>query len=371
VTHEVAVTRELVLNGTRIDDDSPCYVIAEIGHNHQGDVEKAKELFRRARECGASAVKLQKRDNETLFTRAAFNRPYENENSFGPTYGLHRQALELGGAEFRELKAFAEELGIDFFATPFDAPSADFLEDLGVPFYKVASADLTNIPLLRHIARFGKPMLISTGGATLDDVDRAVETVMPINSQICLLQCTAAYPAEYAELDLRVIETYRERYPECVVGYSGHDNGIAMALVAYMLGARVVEKHFTLNRVMKGTDHVFSLEPHGLRNLVRDLTRAQLALGDGRKKKRPSEFEPMVKMAKSLYASRNLPAGHVLTEADVAIRCPGGGMPPHEFDNVLGRPLLTALSEDDALAHDNLGPAVAAAGVGDRANGGR
>ena len=350
------MARELVINGTRIDDDSPAYVIAEIGHNHQGDVGKAKELFDRAKECGASAVKLQKRDNETLFTREAFNRPYDNENSFGQTYGLHRLALELGKDELRELKAYADGLKIDYFATPFDIPSADLLESIGATFYKVASADLTNTPLLKHIARFGKPMLISTGGATLEDVDRAVETVLPINTQLCVMQCTAAYPADYAELDLGVIQTFRERYPECVIGYSGHDNSISMPVVAYMLGARVIEKHFTLNRVMKGTDHIFSLEPPGLRRVVRDLARARVAIGDGIKKKRPSEFAPMVKMAKSLYTARSLPAGHVLSEADLSIKCPGGGMPPYELENAIGRTLLVALDEEAPLQHEHLGP---------------
>lgn len=350
------MARELVINGTRIDDDSPAYVIAEIGANHQGDVAKAKELFDRARECGASAVKLQKRDNETLFTREAYNRPYDNENSFGPTYGLHRQALELSKEDLQELKAYAGGLNIDYFATPFDIPSADLLEELGMTFYKVASADLTNTPLLKHIARFGKPMLISTGGANVEDVDRAVETVLPINSQICIMQCTSAYPADYAELDLGVIQTFRERYPEVVIGYSGHDNSISMPVVAYMLGARVIEKHFTLNRVMKGTDHIFSLEPPGLRRVVRDLQRARVAIGDGVKKRRPTEFAPMIKMAKSLYVARPLRAGHVLTEADLSIKCPGGGMPPYELENVIGRTLLVDLAEEDALAFDNLAP---------------
>ncbi len=353
------MARELVINGTRIADDSPAYVIAEIGHNHQGDVAKARELFDRAKECGASAVKLQKRDNETLFTRAAYNRPYENENSFGPTYGLHRQTLELGKEELTELREYAAKLRIDYFATPFDIPSADLLEELGMRFYKIASADLTNTPLLKHVARFGKPMIVSTGGATLEDVDRAVETVLPINRQLCVMQCTAAYPADYDELDLGVIQTFRERYPEVTIGYSGHDNSISMPVVAYMLGARVIEKHFTLNRVMKGTDHIFSLEPPGLRRVVRDLERARVAIGDGVKKRRPSEFAPMVKMAKSLYAARPLSAGQILTEADLAIKCPGGGMPPYELDHVIGRPLLVDLGEEDALAFEHLGPATA------------
>ena len=301
------MARELVINGTRIDDDSPAYVIAEIGHNHQGDVAKAKELFDRAKECGASAVKLQKRDNETLFTREAFNRPYENENSFGPTYGLHRQTLELGKDELRELKEYAAEAEDRLSSPPRSTSRAPICsKSSACRFYKIASADLTNTPLLKHVARFGKPMIISTGGATLEDVDRAVETVLPINRQLCVMQCTAAYPADYAELDLGVIQTFRERYPEVTIGYSGHDNSISMPVVAYMLGARVIEKHFTLNRVMKGTDHIFSLEPPGLRRVVRDLERARVAIGDGVKKRRPSEFAPMVKMAKSLYAARPL-----------------------------------------------------------------
>ena len=345
--------RELVINGTRIDDDGPCYVIAEIGHNHQGDVEKAKELFRRAKECGASAVKLQKRDNRTLFTKAAFDRPYDNENSFGPTYGLHREALELNRDEFRELKRYAEEVvGIDFFSTAFDVPSADVLADLDVPVFKIASADLTNIPLLKHVARFGKPMLVSTGGGTMADVERAYDAIVGINSQICLLQCTSSYPAEPEDLDLGVIATFRAQFPETVIGFSGHDNGIAMPLVAYMLGARVVEKHFTLNRAMKGTDHIFSLEPVGMRKMVRDLTRARAAVGDGVKKRHGGEVASMLKMAKSLYAVRDLPAGHILSEQDVAIKCPGGGLAPYELERIVGLPLARPLAADDQLTFD-------------------
>ena len=356
--------RELVINGTRIDDESPCYVIAEIGHNHQGDVEKAKELFRRAKECGASAVKLQKRDNRGLFTRAAFDRPYDNENSFGPTYGLHREALELNRDEFRELKRYAEEeVGIDFFSTAFDVPSADVLAELDVPVFKMASSDLTNIPLLKHVARIGKPMIVSTGGGTMEDVERAYDAIVGINSQVSLLQCTSSYPAEPDDLDLRVIETFRERFPETVIGFSGHDNGIAMPLVAYILGARVIEKHFTLNRAMKGTDHIFSLEPVGLRKMVRDLTRARAALGDGVKKRHTGEVASMLKMGKSLYAARDLPAGHILSEQDVAIKCPGGGLAPYDLERIVGLPLAQTLAEDDPIALESLAGELRPAGA--------
>jgi sialic acid synthase len=337
-----------------IGDDSHCYVIAEIGHNHQGSLQKARELFKEAKAAGAHAVKLQKRHNRGLYTKAAYDKPYDNENSFGATYGEHREFLEFGPKEYRELQAYAKELDIDFFATAFDLESADFLEALDVPAYKLASGDLKSEPLLKHVARFGKPMIISTGGALLDDVKRAYDTIMPLNPQLCILQCTAGYPASFEELDLRVIAQFRELFPQAVIGFSGHDNGIAMAVAAYVLGARVVEKHFTLNRAMKGTDHAFSLEPVGLRKMVRDLERTALALGDGVKKIYDSEKAPILKMGKSLVVARDLQAGHVLGPQDVVMKSPAGGIPPYELPNVLGRVTLRPLFEDDFLSFDVL-----------------
>jgi N-acetylneuraminate synthase/sialic acid synthase len=329
-------------------------VIAEIGHNHQGKLDKARELFREAKLAGAHAVKLQKRDNRGLYTRAAYNKPYDNENSFGATYGEHREFLEFGMMEYRELQRYAAELGVDFFATAFDMASADFLGELDMPAFKIASGDVKSIPLLKHVASFGKPIVISTGGALFDDVQRAYDTIMAINPQLGILQCTAGYPAAFEELDLRVVSQYRERFPGAVVGYSGHDNGIAMPVAAYVLGARIVEKHFTLNRAMKGTDHAFSLEPVGLRKMVRDLERTHKALGDGQKKIYESEKAPIIKMGKSLVVARDLPAGHVLTKDDIVMKSPGGGIPPYELDSVLGRITLKALYEDDFLSFEML-----------------
>jgi sialic acid synthase len=344
----------LAIDGTLIGESADCYVIAEIGHNHQGSVEQAKELFQKAHECGANAVKLQKRHNSTLYTTDYFHRPYEHENSFGPTYGTHREALEFERDEYRELKSYAKELGITFFATAFDFRSADFLADLDMPAYKIASGDLTNTPLLRYVAEIGRPVVFSTGAGTLDDVRRAYETVAGVNDQIAILQCTAGYPAVFEELDLRVIETYRQLFPDVVIGFSGHDSGIAMAVAAYVLGARIVEKHFTLNRAMKGTDHAFSLEVPGLSRLVRDLRRTRVALGDGTKKMYPSESDPALKMGKKLVAARDLPAGHSLTVSDIALKSPGDGLPPYELDRFLGRTLRHPVGADTALTFELL-----------------
>jgi N-acetylneuraminate synthase/sialic acid synthase len=346
--------RKLTIDGFTITDDSDCFVIAEIGNNHQGDLQKAKDLFKAAKECGVDAVKLQKRDNKSLFTRAAYDKPYDNENSFGATYGEHREALEFGWDEYVELKKYAQELGLIMFATAFDFNSADFLAELDMPAFKVASGDLKNTPLLKHIAKFGKPMIISTGGGAMEDVQRAHDAIMPINPQLAILQCTASYPAEPQDLNLRVISTYRERFPELVIGLSDHENGIAMAVAAYVLGSRVVEQHFTLNHTWKGTDHAFSLEPIGMRKLVRDLRRVKVALGDGEKKIYPSELNPISKMGKKLVASRDLKTGHRLTESDIALKSPGDGLPPYELENVIGKALTKNLLEDENLSFEVL-----------------
>jgi N-acetylneuraminate synthase/sialic acid synthase len=188
----------------------------------------------------------------------------------------------------------------------------------------------------------------------MEDVHRAYDAIMPINQQLCLLQCTAGYPAEFEELNLRVITSFRERFPDTVVGLSSHDNGIAMAVAAFMLGARIVEKHFTLNHTWKGTDHAFSLEPIGFKKLVRDLERVKVAVGDGVKRTYESEVNPIIKMGKKIVAARDLPAGYTIRREDIALKSPGDGLPPYEIEKVVGRVTLQPLSEDDDITFDVL-----------------
>jgi len=358
------VRGELTIDGVRIDDASDAWVIAEIGNNHQGSVEKCKEMFRAAKEAGASAVKLQKRDNRSLYTREMFDKPYEHENSFGRTYGEHREALVLGADDYRELLSHARERELTLFATAFDFESADLLAELDVPAFKFASGDLLNTPLQRHVAGFGKPMFLSTGGGSLADVERAVETILPLNDQLCVLQCTAAYPADVDDLNLTVITTLRERFPDLVIGLSDHQNGIAMAVVAYMLGARVIEKHFTLDHALKGRDHAFSLMPEGMRRLVRDLHRIPAALGEPTKRPLPVEADPLEKMGKKLVAARELELGHVLTADDLAIKSPAdGGLPPYELDRLVGRRLRRPIGFEDFVTFDDVEPVTEHAGA--------
>lgn len=296
--------REIVINGHRIADDTDAYVIAELGHNHGGKYATARTMILEAAKAGAHACKLQKRDNDRLYTRELLNAPYENENSFGKTYGDHRRALEFGAKEYLACRTVAQAAKIDFFATAFDEASADFLMMVDVPAIKIASSGMTDHALLRYVASLGKPMIVSTGGGTWDDVDICANLLANTRTPFALLHCTAAYPVQnVTEHNLLVIEEMRDRYPDIVIGWSSHDPGVSLSLLAYAYGARIIEKHFTLNRASKGTDHSFSLEPHGLQVLCEDLKKARLASGDGIKRVYDSERKPLAKMRRTLTAA--------------------------------------------------------------------
>ncbi|MFI5494177.1 N-acetylneuraminate synthase family protein [Actinoplanes sp. NPDC051859] len=338
--------RELRIADYRIADDTDAYVIAEIGHNHEGSLDKAEELFRQAAAAGAHAAKLQKRDNRSLFTKAMYNEPYTGRNSYGPTYGAHREALEFGRTEYAHLVALAADLGIHFLSTAFDQRSVDFLVDLDLPAIKIASADVTNTPLLAYAAKSGKPLILSTGGATMEEVRRACDTILPIQPDLALLQCTAVYPASPSDLHLKVIGTYREEYPDTVIGFSGHDLGPELSWIAYAQGARVIEKHFTLDHSRPGSDHHFSLDGPQLAELTEGLRRTREALGEPAKQRSETEAKAVRKMGKKLVAARDLPAGHVLTEQDVLCKSPGDGMKPYQLDEVIGRALRIGIGED-------------------------
>jgi sialic acid synthase len=321
------------------------YIVAEIGSNHGGSVERCKELFKSAKECGVQAVKLQKRDNKTLFEKKLYESPYINENSYGDTYGSHREALEFDFEQYKELQAYAHELNLTFFATAFDFSSVDFLEKLNVPAYKIASGDLLNIPLQRYIAQTGKPIFLSTGGGTLEDVDRAYNEIMKINEQLVIFQCTASYPTESKDMCLGVIPEFIKRYPKAIIGLSDHYPGKLMSPIAYILGARVFEKHFTLRHTDKGTDHAFSLEPEALEKLVKDLSKVQVCMDD-RKRLLDCEIKPLYKMGKKLTFSRDMTVGEILTASDVKIVSPNDGLAPYEFDNILGKMVNCNIGQD-------------------------
>jgi len=339
---------ELKIGNKTISKDN-FFSIAEIGHNHQGELEKAFQLISEAARCGVDAVKFQKRDNKSLFTKDFYDSPYDNPNSYGATYGKHREYLEFGMSEYKELIDYSNKLNVILFATPFDLKSVEFLEKLNMPLYKMASADLRNLPLQREIAKTKKPILLSTGGGTLEDVKRAKNNICEINEKLAILQCTSSYPAETDSLNLQVIKTYMKEFKNHIIGFSDHENGIDAAIVAYILGARIFEKHFTLSRALKGTDHSFSLEPRGLERFIRNLKRIPKMMGSGVKEVLSCEENPIKKMSKSIVAKIPIKKGDLLSEENLTVKSPGTGMSPAMFYKILGKKINRSLIQDEEL----------------------
>ncbi len=274
-----------------IGSGNPCYVVAEIGINHNGDLELVKQLVDVAVNAGCDAVKFQKRTIEVVYSPEELARP--RENPFGDTNGDLKRGLEFSKDQYGEIDAHCQQRKITWFASPWDEASVDFLESFAVPCHKVASASLTDDNLLRHMRATGKPIILSTGMSTMEQVDHAVEVLGC--DQLVVLHATSTYPAQYEELNLRVIPVLAERFG-VPVGYSGHETGIASSVAAVAMGACMVERHLTLDRAMWGSDQAASLEPNGMTRLVRDIRLVETAFGDGQKRLLDAEVPIMNKL---------------------------------------------------------------------------
>ena len=286
--HLEAPIQPVAIGGRLVGPGQPVYVIGEIGINHNGDVDVARRLIEVAAEAGCQAVKFQKRTPEICVP--ADQRAKLRQTPWGEmTYLDYKQRMEFGLREYRAVAKYCAERGLDWFASPWDVPSVEFLEELEVPAHKVASASVTDLELLRALADTGRPVLLSTGMSTLEEIDAAVAVLG--TRELVIMHATSTYPMPAEEANLRTIGTLRDRY-RVPVGYSGHERGIQISVAATALGAVAVERHITLDRTMWGSDHAASLEPSGLRNLVRDIRLAQEALGDGVKRVFPGEEEP-------------------------------------------------------------------------------
>lgn len=327
--------KTLKIGDRLVGEGQPCYITAEAGVNHNGRLDLAKRLVDIAAEAGADAVKFQKRSIKDILIAEALERPYTGLNSLGATYGEHRQRLELSEEAYWELKAHCEHKGITFLASAWDKQSADFLEELGVPAYKIASADLTNLSLIEHIARKGKPMIISTGMSELEEIADAVATARKYHNQLILLQCTSTYPCDNAQIHLRVMETLRREF-DVLVGYSGHERGLAPSEAAAALGAVVIERHFTMDRTMPGPDHAASLEQRGLHLLVRNVRNIEAALGSPEKRILDSEVPIRERLAKSIVAACDIQAGTEITPEMLTVKGPGSGISPRHLSLLVG-----------------------------------
>ena len=341
--------------GRSIGTGARCYVIAEAGVNHDGSLEQALRLVDVAADAGADAVKFQTFDADRLATREAPKARYQVETT-GAAESQHAmlRRLQLDADQHRALMRRCEERGITFLSTPFDETSADLLESLGVAAFKTPSGELTNTPYLAHVARFGKPMIVSTGMATIGETESAVTAVAEGGCEsLALLHCVSNYPAAAGDVNLRAMGTLARAFG-VPAGYSDHTEGSAITLAAVALGASVIEKHFTLDRTLAGPDHRASIEPHELTALVRAIREVEASLGDGRKVPAASERDTASVARKSIVAARDLAPGDTLTRESLTALRPGTGMSPALFPAVVGRRARVAIPAGTMVAIEML-----------------
>jgi len=282
---------EVQIGRTTVGDSRPCFIVAEIGINHNGDVEIAKQLISLAVGSGCNAVKFQKRTIDVVYSPEELARP--RESPFGSTNGDLKRALEFGEQQYQQIAEYCRAVGISWFASCWDETSVDFVDRFNVPCYKIASASLTDDALLKYTRAKGKPVILSTGMSTLEQIDHAVRVLG--TKDLVLLHACSAYPAPYGELNLRLIPELRSRYG-VPVGYSGHETGLASSIAAVAMGASMIERHITLDRAMWGSDQAASLGPSGVTRLVRDIRMVEESFGDGSKRITPGEVPVMAKL---------------------------------------------------------------------------
>lgn len=324
-------------------------IIAEAGVNHNGSYELAKKLVDVAKESGADVVKFQTAKLDSLVSKFAEMAEYQKENT-GKTESqkVMLERLLLKFDDFLNLAAYSRKVGIQFLSTPFDVESIEFLDGL-VPFWKIPSGEITNYPYLVKIARTHKPIVMSTGMCELTEIDNTMNLLQQNGAgQITLLHCNTQYPTPYSDVNLRAMSTLHDRYG-VKVGYSDHTRGIEVPIAAVAMGARVIEKHFTLDRNMEGPDHKASLEPADLRAMVQSIRHIEEAIGDGRKEPTESEKPNIAIARKSIVAKRNIKKGEVLSEENLTTKRPGSGISPMRWNEVLGTTAVRDFGEDELI----------------------
>jgi N,N'-diacetyllegionaminate synthase len=349
--------KSVQFGGVPVGPENPPYIIAEIGSNHNGDMDLCRQLIDAAADAGAHAVKFQSWTENSLIAKEEYDRnsEYSDKKRHFGTLKEMVKAYQFTTEQHMEAHSYCGERGIAFCSTPFSPDEADLLEKLDVPFYKIASMDIVHLPLLRHVARKQRPMLISTGMATLAEIEKAVETVRGEgNDQIVLLHCISIYPPDYDMIQLRNMATLQQAF-DVPVGFSDHTMGTAIPLAAIALGACVIEKHFTLDQDMPGWDHAISATPAELRTIVAEGRNIQTSLGGSSRIVTEAEIEKRKKFRRSLVTRRPLSRGHVLTEADLDAKRPGTGISPAEISYALGRTLARDLQEDQVIRWEDLG----------------
>jgi len=341
-------------NGRIIGDGHPAYIMAEIGINHNGSIKIAKELIDKASIIGIDAVKFQKRTIKEMYREDFLRMPYVKDNSFGKTYGEHKHFLEFSDEEWFELQEYTKSRNLDFIISGFDFSGFDFINyELDVPFHKLASPLVTHIPLLVHVAKYGKPMILSTGMHDFEEVGVAVNEIRKYNKDLIVLQCTTSYPTNDEDVNLSVIKRFRNEF-NVLVGYSSHDRGVVIPAASVAFGSCFIEKHFTLDRTMKGPDHVASVEPRGL-ELILGYTRSiEAAIGTDKKDLNKIEYAAKEKYGYSCVAKTQILKGEVITIDKIAFKQPGTGLKPSEISLFLNKVSKNTINFDQEITKNDI-----------------
>lgn len=328
-------------------------VIAEAGVNHNGDISMAKKLIDAACEAEVDFVKFQTFNSKKLVSRSAKKAKYQQENTKDTSESQLKmlQKLELSREDHFELIAYCETKGINFLSTGFDLESLEFLNELGIPLFKIPSGEITNLPYLRKIASFGKPTVLSTGMANMAEINEAIAELLSEGltlKDLTILHCNTEYPTPMEDVNLRAMQTIGDAF-EVAIGYSDHTLGIEVPVAAVALGARVIEKHFTLDRGLKGPDHLASLEPGELKEMVRSIRNIEMAMGNGIKEPSKSEVKNKEIARKSIVASQSINKGEYFSERNLTVKRPGTGISPMKWDSIIGTKATKDYREDDII----------------------
>jgi len=343
---------EILVKNTEIGKGKPCYVIAEIGINHNGKVELAKKLIDAASKSGANAVKFQKRDLNTIYKKDILENP--NLDSQGTEILIDvLKEVEFGEKEYEEIIEYCKKKNITFLCTAWDNVSVDFLEKFNVPAYKIASADMTNFPLIKYISKTKKPMIISTGMSSLDEIEKTVNFVRELDVQFVLLHCNSTYPSPVDLLNIKMIPFLKEKF-FVSIGYSGHEASIYPSIAAANFGAVIVERHITLDKKMEGLDHASSLEPNEFELLVKGIRESELAYGEPKKKMTRGEILQREVLGKSLVCNNTIEIGDEFSEQNIQVKSPARGLSPQYYYEILDKKSKRKIEKGDYILDSDL-----------------
>jgi len=335
-----------------IGENHPCYIIAEIGVNHNGKLSLAKKLIDAAVDAGADAVKFQKRSLESLYRKDALENPNLESQGFEILLGELKE-LELSDDDYKQIVDYCREKNITFLCTPWDVPSVDFLEKLDVSAYKIASGDMTNLFLIHYVAKTKKPMIISTGMSELPEIEKTVNFIKKENVPFTLLHCISMYPSPIESLNLNFIPVLKEKF-QVPIGFSGHETGIVGTITAANMGVVIIERHITLDKSMKGLDHSSSLEPHEFKTMIQQIRLSETAKGQPIKKITRAEVLQREVVAKSLICSSDIKKGETFSDKNIEVKGPERGLSAQYYFDILGKKSKRHISKGEYLQKEDL-----------------